>query len=232
MSNSIVLLSAGIDSVVNLAEAMQRGSVILALTFDYGQHSAPREIERAQKIATYYKLSHKVVSLPWMRDCVYSCLLQDEEGIPDLKLSDLDDREKVAATARAVWIPNRNAVFINIAASFAEGLKVPIVVAGFNAEEGEAFPDNSLQFIEACNQLFRYSTLEKVMVISYTSNMNKEEIVRRAVELSVPWEYIWSCYLGREEMCGSCKSCCRLKRALLNTGCYEVFVPRKIRFSR
>src|SRR6266511_5039500 len=37
--------------------------------------------------------------------------------------------------------------------------------------------------------------------------MTKADIVRRGVELGVPWELTWSCYHGRPKACGVCDSC-------------------------
>ena len=48
---SVVLLSSGLDSTVNFWLEAQKGRAVLALTFDYGQRAAPREIERARAIA-------------------------------------------------------------------------------------------------------------------------------------------------------------------------------------
>ena len=48
MKTSIVLISAGLDSTVNLKRALDRGAVAAGLTFDYGQRAARRESENAQ----------------------------------------------------------------------------------------------------------------------------------------------------------------------------------------
>ena len=48
---SVVLLSSGLDSTVNFYEALSHGEVKLALTFDYGQRAASKEVACSQKIA-------------------------------------------------------------------------------------------------------------------------------------------------------------------------------------
>ena len=62
MSNkSIILLSGGLDSLVCLGLCKDEYNVSLALTFDYGQKSAKKEIEASAKISEYYNISHKVI---------------------------------------------------------------------------------------------------------------------------------------------------------------------------
>ena len=44
----------------------------------------------------------------------------------------------------------------------------------------------------------------------------KNEIVKKAIELKVPLQFINSCYNNTKKHCGKCESCNRLKRALKN----------------
>jgi 7-cyano-7-deazaguanine synthase len=47
---SIVLLSSGLDSVVAFKKELDEHGVSLAITFDYGQRAAAKEIEMAKRI--------------------------------------------------------------------------------------------------------------------------------------------------------------------------------------
>jgi len=120
-------------------------------------------------------------------------------------------------------VPNRNGVFVNISASFAEMKGVGLVVGGFNAEEGLTFPDNTRDFMEAATGMFKYSTLNDVTLTGYTIDMAKTAIAKKAVELAVPLGLIWSCYEGEDIMCGACEPCSRLKRAFQET--YPELIP-------
>lgn len=210
---SIVLLSGGLDSTVSLAHALKESEVVLTLTFDYGQRAAEKEKAAAAALAAHYKLRHRVIELPFLKEITGTALVSVDEDLPQPDLSGLDDYEKSTATAAAVWVPNRNGVFINIAAAFAEAYHCGLVVTGFNREEAVTFPDNSPEFVSAASSALSYSTLNKVKVVSYTQRLDKVEIIRLGMKLDVPFQYIWSCYKGEENMCGLCESCLRFRRA-------------------
>jgi len=218
VASSIVLLSSGLDSVVNLAEARQKSTVKLALTFDYGQAAARREVENAAAICDYYKLKHRVIRLDWLAEFSESALTRAEKPLPEIGRAGLGSSEITQESARAVWVPNRNGVLINIAAAIAESLEADWIVTGFNAEEAVTFPDNSAAFVEAINRSLSYSTLSKIQVISLTQNLTKPQVVSRGVEMAIPWDLVWSCYRGEEKMCGRCESCQRLLRGIEQAG--------------
>ncbi|AGH95634.1 7-cyano-7-deazaguanine synthase QueC [Pseudobdellovibrio exovorus] len=215
--SSVVLLSAGLDSTVNFYAAMNETDVKLALTFDYGQKAAPKEIERSKMIANLLGVPHKIVELPWLKDLGASALTQDRMAIPAGK-SALENPSMSVQTAKAVWVPNRNGVFLNIAASFAESLHAQLIVPGFNREEATTFPDNSLDFIRSARKAFSYSTANHVDVQCYTIAMAKNEIVDLGKKMRVPFESIWPCYQARDRWCGECESCERSKRAFKMAG--------------
>lgn len=211
---SIVLLSGGLDSAVSLGQALREGEVKLCLTFDYGQRARLKEVKSAIEISGYYRLKHRVITLPFLRDITGTSLVNTGVFIPEPKVYELDQDEMMSANARLVWVPNRNGLFINIAAAFAESMGCTKIVAGLNAEEAKSFPDNSREFLAAANQALSFSTLNRVRVISYTQMLNKTEIVKLGRTLGTPFQYIWPCYYGGEIICGLCESCLRYLRAL------------------
>lgn len=213
MDKSVVLLSAGLDSTVNLYEALSNTEVVLTLTFDYGQKAAKKEVERAKLIADMNHVKHLVIELPWFKNLGSSGLTTAGGAVPQVTTENLDDKEASKKSAKAVWIPNRNGVFLNIAASYAEALNANMVVPGFNLEEAQTFPDNSFDFIRAVRKAFTYSTANQVNVQCYTITKSKVDIVKAGKSLNVPFANIWPCYLDLDRWCGQCESCQRAKRA-------------------
>lgn len=207
----VVLLSSGLDSTVNFYKAKADGQIALALTFNYGQKAALKEIEHAQRLCREFNVLHQIVDLSWFSRFSSSALTLGSNEVP--KNTNLVSQEDCEKSAAKVWVPNRNGIFLNIAAGVAENLKADFVVPGFNAEEAATFPDNSKEFIEACNNSLEFSTMGRVKIKCYTQNMHKKEIVSLGKQLGVRFDLIWPCYLGGEKICGICESCQRYLRA-------------------
>lgn len=206
---SIVLLSGGLDSVVSLALAKEELNITLALTFDYGQKSVEKEIIASRQVADFYNIEHKIIKLDWLKEITKTSLVSDKE-IPTG--AELENSEN---SAKSVWVPNRNGLFLNIAASFADAQDYTHIIIGANKEEAQTFPDNTKEFIERVNEEFKFSTRVQPKVIAPLIDCDKVEIVKRALEKKVPLNLLNSCYKNTKKHCGMCESCVRLKKALI-----------------
>jgi len=221
MSKSVILLSGGLDSFVSLALTKEEYNVELALTFDYGQKSVEKEIEASKSICECYKIQHKVIKLDWLKEITQTALVSDKE-IPVTDLTDLLSDDFVENSAASVWVPNRNGAFLNIAAAYADSYDYDYIIFGANKEEGTTFPDNTQEFIDRINAAFEYSTQKKPKAYAPLINLFKNDIVKSAVEHYVPLELTRSCYSTKDNHCGVCESCVRLKRALTANNCEDI----------
>ena len=204
-NKSVILLSGGLDSLVSLGAGIEEYNVRLALTFDYGQKPANQEIKASKKIAEYYGIEHKVITLPFLKEITTTGLLTGD--VPTENFGTME-------SAKAVWVPNRNGLFLNIACSVAEAKEFTHILFGANKEEGQTFPDNTPEFVSGINESFKYSTMYGVKVVAPLINYNKNDIVKLALELGVPLELAYSCYNSEDKNCGVCESCKHLKSAL------------------
>lgn len=217
-SRVVVLLSAGLDSSVNLFEAHRQHEVVLALTFNYGQKAAPRELASAVSLCQALKVPHKIVDLTFFQDFQRSSLLMEDQKIPQGEDVDIHSLTQSQKTAQSVWVPNRNGIFLNIAAGFAEALGAEFVIPGFNAEEAATFSDNSEAYMKALDHSFSFSTANQVQVRCFTSGLQKTEIVKKGQSLNLPFDKIWPCYFSGPQWCGQCESCQRSKNAMKQAG--------------
>jgi 7-cyano-7-deazaguanine synthase len=199
---SVALVSGGLDSLVSLARATRERDVRLVLFFDYGQRAGRGERTSSMSAASYYGLPFADVDLRWLESL--SPAGMQRSGGDGGALTTLDD----------VWVPNRNGVFINIAAAYAERYGCDTVVTGFNREEAAEFPDNSRDFVERVTAALALSTRNRVRVESFTLDLDKREIIRMGLEMKAPLSIVWSCYRDGARMCGRCASCARLRAAL------------------
>ena len=200
---SIILLSGGLDSTVSAVVAGKRTQPLFAITFDYGQRAAKMEILASKRICRRLEMAHKIVRLPFFKEFAKSAMLRRRKKVAVSKFNRLKD----------VWIPNRNGLFINVAACYAEYYGAQLIVTGFNREEAREFPDNSVRFLKAVDRSLSYSTLSKVKVKSYVADSSKREIYKLGLKMRAPLEHVYSCYLGGKKMCGKCASCKRFIRA-------------------
>lgn len=155
-----------------------------------------------------------MIELPWLAELLPEALTPFNQLDMSNESASVPLTDEALWDVRRVWVPNRNGLFLNLAATLAEAYGCRYVVFGANAEEGEAFPDNTPAFRDCINQSLSYSTLNGVTVKTPVGHLNKKEIIQRGIALKVPLQYLWSCYEGTETHCGRCPSCLRLKASV------------------
>lgn len=207
---AVALLSGGLDSGVAAACvcAAPDRRLVACVFCDYGQRAAHREQAAAAALAARFGAPLTIVALPWLGELarVAGSRLMPGTGALPVGTAAAPGDER---SARAVWVPARNAVFVAVAAAHAEAFAAESVVAGFNREEAATFPDNSAEFVAAATHLFRFGTRAGVRVESPTLGWDKAEIVAAARRMGFRQEDFWSCYEGGEAPCGRCESCLR-----------------------
>lgn len=213
MNKSVILLSGGLDSLVSLGYSREQTdyNVELALTFDYGQKAAEAEVEASGKICKYYGIQHEIIKLDWLKRITKTTLVTDRE-VPKEGFS-------TEESAKAVWVPNRNSLFLNIAACYADSFGYNYILYGANKEEGKTFPDNTEEFRAQISKSFETSTMSHPIVVAPLINCTKNDIVKIAIDNSIPLELVRSCYNSGEKHCGHCESCYYLKKALEANNC-------------
>ena len=210
---SVVLLSGGLDSLVATGICKNEYGIELALTFDYGQKSAKYEIESSEKICCFYNIKHKVITLDWLKEITQTSLVSDKD-VPVKNLGTVE-------SAKNVWVPNRNGLFLNVAAAYADSYNYNYIIFGANKDEGETFPDNTEKFREDISKVFESSTLVHPKVVAPLINCSKDDIVKIALDNNVPLELLRSCYSSNSRHCGVCESCTHLKNALNKNGAHQ-----------
>ena len=198
-TESVVLVSGGIDSAVTFAEAVREDDTPpVAVHALYGQHTSERERECASALAEHYGAKYVEVDLT-------DAFGTFGEGLTDdTDLSQHYDEEGVATS----YVPMRNTVLLAVAAGVAEKKRAGKVWYGPNADDRDGYADCRDEYAEAMERALSLGTDRvEFEVRRPVVAMEKGEIVARGDELGVPFEHTWSCYQNEEEPCGVCASC-------------------------
>lgn len=220
---ALVLLSGGVDSSTCLALAVQEygNDNVCALMASYGQKHV-KELEAARKIAAYYGVELLEIDLAKIftySNC--SLLSHSTEEIPH-GAYDKQLQEKTENTI-STYVPFRNGLFLSTAASIAIAKGCEVILYGAHSDDaaGDAYPDCSAEFNEAMNRAVYLGSGKQVSIKAPFVNMHKSDIVKKGLELQLPYELTWSCYEGHAYACGKCGTCIDREKAFLANGCID-----------
>lgn len=106
-------------------------------------------------------------------------------------------------------MPFRNGLFLASAASIAISKNCEVIYYGVHADDaaGNAYPDCSDEFHRAMRDAVRIGSGNQVTIEAPFVNWTKARVVKKGLELKVPYQYTWSCYEGGEKPCGVCGTC-------------------------
>lgn len=197
-TKAVILLSGGVDSTTSLYMAKKYGYQLAALIFDYAQRHR-KEINAAIKIAKLNNVPYHVVKvdIPWTK----SALTDSTVKVPF-------NRNLSNRSVPPTYVSGRNIIFLSYAASFAESVGAEKIFIGAHVQDYSGYPDCRPQFLDAMTNAVNLGISKKGIDIVYPLiDKNKKDIIKMGLSLNVPFEYTWSCYLGRQLPCGKCDSC-------------------------
>ena len=196
---ALMIMSAGLDSTVALADLIHKKYKVSCLYFKYGCRTEDIEFRHAKNIAEYYDIPFYTVTLNYDQMKGKSSIMTNEGNIG--KLSGMEYAHQ--------WVPARNLVMLANATAFAEANGYHYIALGNNLEESGSHPDNEEQFTHLFDKTLDYAVNlnYKLRLVSPLGHLMKTEIVKRGIELYAPFRLSYSCYNGKEKHCGRCGSC-------------------------
>lgn len=217
----LVLSSGGVDSTTCLAMAVKEVGAenVLALSVYYGQKH-DKEIQAAKKVAEYYGVRRMELDLSVIfagSNC--SLLKQSTEDIP-LESYAQQIEETHGEKPVSTYVPFRNGLFLSSAASIALSHGCSKIMYGAHADDaaGAAYPDCSVDFVNAMNQAIYLGSGNQLTIEAPFVSLTKADVVKKGLELGVPYELTWSCYEGGEKPCGKCGTCIDRQKAFEKNG--------------
>ena len=138
-----------------------------------------------------------------------------QEGQKALVLSYAEQLDESNGAPVSTYVPFRNGLFLSSAASMALSLGASVLYYGAHHDDwaGNAYPDCSLEFVYAMNLAIMEGTGGELRMEAPFVEWSKADIVKRGLELGVPYELTWSCYEGGNYPCGACGTCIDRNRA-------------------
>ncbi len=206
---ALVLASGGVDSTTCLGEAIDQFGKenVVALAMTYGQKHS-KEIESAIAVANYYGL--ELLQLDLSKIFTYSncsLLTHSTEEIPEESYA--DQLKETDGKPVSTYVPFRNGLFLSTAASIALSKDCQVIYYGAHSDDaaGNAYPDCSDVFNKAMNEAIYEGSGHQLRVEAPFVKLAKKDVVKRGLELKVPYELTWSCYEGGDKPCGKCGTC-------------------------
>jgi len=206
VQNAVCLVSGGLDSCVSTFIAKNKGYDIYALSFNYGQRHK-KEIECAKDILSEVKTKDHIVFNLDLRMFGKSSLVDDSLNIP--KNYNL---ENIGKNIPSTYVPARNTIFLSIALAYAETVDANAIFIGATSQDYSGYPDCRPEYIKSYQKMADLATKrgiegKSIIIEAPLLYLTKAEIIKKGLDLQVPFKKTWSCYKGDKKACGRCDSC-------------------------
>jgi len=198
---AVVILSGGMDSTLSSYIAKNDGYELIAVHFNYGQRTQNKELKAFQDICKELNVENKYeIDIPFFTQIGANALTDLNIDVPTSGLE---------AGVPITYVPFRNGIFLAIATAIAEKENAKAIYIGVVQEDSSGYPDCTNSFINSISKAINEGTKDdtKIDIITPLINLNKSQIVQKAIKLNVPLELTWSCYKEEYEACGVCDSC-------------------------
>ncbi len=196
----LLLLSGGMDSSTLLYDLLyNRDLKITALGFDYNQRHRV-ELRYAKKLCDMNKVPFNILNIN----------LSQIGGSPlvDIKQEVPTSMKKQVKTV----VPFRNTILLSYAAAFAEVHNIEQIYITPCKEDYDAYRDCRTNYYSLLQQTLNAGSTygpSKYYLTIFTPyiNITKKEIIKKGLDLKVPYEFTHSCYNGLRPPCGKCPAC-------------------------
>jgi 7-cyano-7-deazaguanine synthase len=189
----VVTVSGGMDSALLLYMAVNEVGKenVCPLFFNYSQRHLKHESACAVHQVGLLNMDMKGVDVNFIRELApTSSLTNDDIATPNVK-------EIMGEAQPKSYVPFRNLMFLSICCSYAEGVGANEVWYGATKIDSLAgYWDAEETFVERVNEVVCLNREKEIKVVAPLLEMDKADIVRKGVELGVPFDKTYTCYSG------------------------------------
>jgi len=201
---AVLILSGGLDSTTLLYDLLGQGYDVSALTFDYHQKHH-REIRCAKATCEKLRIPQKIVDISVLGDLAPSSLTRGAWEVPEGHYAEESMKQTV--------VPNRNMVFLSLAASYAIGIGAQELFYAAHSGDHAIYPDCRPVFVSAMETALHLCDWKDLTLRVPYVHFTKGDIVKKGLALGVDYANTWSCYKGEERPCGKCGACTERREA-------------------
>ncbi len=213
MVDSVAIVSGGMDSVTMLHQLVKIEKLHPAvITFVYGQKH-DKEVAYAKVQAEQLGCkTHLVLDIALLQPLfANSALVSEQITVPDVD-------EVMGDPQPPTYVPNRNMIFLALAAAYAETNGVADVYYGAQSHDMYGYWDTTPDFLARLNQVYGLNRETAVKIKAPLVNHSKTDILRLGLQLGIDYAQTWSCYEGQSVACGRCPTCAERLKAFETVG--------------
>jgi len=199
-------LSGGLDSstLLHYLKSKLDSRPLYALTIRYGQkHVRETACAVAQARAAGVE-EHRQVDIAFFGELVAGASALTDPAVPVPALAELAPGQ---LDQPPTYVPNRNMLFLALAAAYAEAKGVANVFYGAHTQDRYGYWDCTPEFLNRMNAVLGLNRRQPVILHAPFMMMRKSEILKIGLDLGVNYAETWSCYRGEDKPCGVCPSC-------------------------
>lgn len=227
----VVILSGGMDSTIAARLAVERYGAdrVHALTYFYGQKQAI-EVDYAAANAKRLGLAkHTKVDISFLGDMVrgVSANITGGKAMPTI-------RDILGDPTPLTYVPNRNAILLMVAVSYAEANNLTYVLTGLQAQDEYSYWDTTLPFVKSMNAVLSQMRQKKVGIYAPFIESNKADEIRALIDVdgdAMLLKHTITCYNPVDDVsCGVCPSCAERIKNFAKVGIvdpipYSITIP-------
>ncbi|MFH1969448.1 MAG: 7-cyano-7-deazaguanine synthase QueC [Verrucomicrobiota bacterium] len=213
MKSAVILLSGGLDSstLLHYVKGKLDCQLLHAVTIRYGQkHVRETACAVAQARAAGVE-EHQQVDIAFFGELVAGASALTDPAMPVPALAELSPGQ---LDQPPTYVPNRNMLFLTLAAAYAEAKGIANVFYGAQAQDRYGYWDCTPEFLEHMNAVLGLNRRHAIILHAPFMMMRKSEILKIGLDLGVNYAETWSCYRGQETACRVCPACVERRAAV------------------
>lgn len=196
---TVLILSGGMDSATLLYDLIARGDSVEAIGVNYKQRHG-KELVYAADLCGGFGVRFDVLDLSILSGFLTGSS-QSDPNVP-VPFGKYDE-----PSMKLTVVPNRNMFMLAAAGAVAIARKADRLAYGAHAGDHTIYPDCRPEFVDAMGKAFGLCDWHTLSLHAPYIDMTKGDVCKRGVELRVPYEKTWTCYVGGSRPCGRCGSC-------------------------